>query len=50
MGGWRGGGEGPGGCLHGIRGRGAKYFFSGPKGPPSYANLTLNHTHTLILR
>ena len=30
-----GGGQGPGGCLQGIRGMGAKYFFSGPKGPPS---------------
>ena len=27
--------EGPGGCLRGIRGMGAKYFFWGPKGPPS---------------
>ena len=32
-GGWRRGGEGPGGCLRGIGG-GAKYFFSGPKFPP----------------
>ena len=30
----REGAEGPGGCLQGIRGRGAKYFFSGPEGPP----------------
>ena len=32
--GWGGGTEGPGGCLQGTRGMGAKYFFSGPKGPP----------------
>ena len=25
------GAEGPGGCLQGIRGRGAKYFFRGRK-------------------
>ena len=31
------GGGGPGGCLRGIRGGGAKYFFSGPKFPPSKA-------------
>ena len=29
-----GGGEGPGGCLQGISGRGAKYLFSGPIDPP----------------
>ena len=28
--------EGPGGCLRGIRGVGAKYFFLGPKFPPSF--------------
>ena len=28
------GGEGVGGCLRGIPGGGAKYFFSGPKFPP----------------
>ena len=35
-GGWGAGGEGLGGCLRGIfgRGGGAKYFFSGPKFPP----------------
>ena len=29
-----GGARGPGGCLPGIWGRGAKYFFPGPKCPP----------------
>ena len=34
--GGRGGGEGPGGCLREIWGGGSKYFFSGPKFPPSF--------------
>ena len=34
----RGGGEGPGGCLRGTLGGGAKYFFSGPKCPPRNAH------------
>ena len=34
-GGWGRGGEGLGGCLR-VIGGGAKYFFSGPKFPPSY--------------
>ena len=32
---WGWGGEGPAGCLRGIGGGGPKYFFSGPKFPPS---------------
>ena len=36
-GGWGWGGDGPGGCSREFRGGGglAKYFFSGPKFPPS---------------
>ena len=36
-------GEGPGGCLQqitGFWGGGGKYFFSGPKCPPSHSNIT----------
>ena len=37
LGGWGRGGEGPGGCLRGIWGVGAKSFFSGPKFPPRFS-------------
>ena len=34
------GGRGPGGCLRGLWGGGAKYFFSGPKSPPRIGQIS----------